>query len=82
MERIKFGLLGAGGFAREVMPFAKGSVAKTLLVPGNNIDVYFVETWHPKEPAVNGYSVLSLDEFIELNGKKYFNVAVGSGRDR
>ena len=82
MERIKFGLLGAGGFAREVMPFVKGSVAKTLLVPENDIDVYFVETWQPKEPTVNFYPVLSLDEFIQLNGKKYFNVAVGSGGDR
>lgn len=82
MERVKFGLLGAGGFAREVMPFLKGSVAKTLLVPEKDIDAYFVETWQPKEPLVNGYSVLSLDEFIQLEGRKYFNVAVGSGRDR
>ena len=82
MERIRFGLLGAGGFAREVMPFLKGSVAKTLLVPESDIDPYFVETWQPKEPTVNGYSVLSLDEFIQLDGKKYFNVAVGSGGDR
>lgn len=82
MERIKFGLLGAGGFAREVMPFVKGSVAKTLLLPESDIDAYFVETWQPKESTVNGYSVLSLDQFIQLNGKKYFNVAVGSGGDR
>ena len=82
MESIKFGLLGAGGFAREVMPFVKGSIAKTLLLPENNIDVYFVETWQPKASTVNGYSVLSLDEFIQLEGKKYFNVAVGSGGDR
>jgi len=82
MVSVKFGLLGAGGFAREVMPFVKGSVAKTLLIPEDNIDVYFVETWQPKDPTVNGYSVLSLDEFIQLEGKKYFNVAVGSGGDR
>ena len=82
MERIKFGLLGAGGFAREVMPFLKGSIAKTLLVRESDIDAYFVETWQPQESTVNGNSVLSLDEFIQFNGKKYFNVAVGSGGDR
>jgi len=82
MGNIKFGLLGAGGFAREVMPFVKGSIAKILLLPESNIDVYFVETWQPKVSTVNGYSVLSLDEFIQLDGKKYFNVAVGSGGDR
>lgn len=82
MERIKFGLLGAGGFGREVMPFVKESVAKTLSVSLKNIDVYFVETWQPKETEVNGYSVLSLDEFVQLGGKKYFNVAVGGGMER
>lgn len=82
MERVKFGLLGAGGFAREVMPFVRRSVAKTLLLPESDIDAYFVETWQPKEPTVNGYSVLSLDEFTQLSGKKYFNVAVGSSGDR
>ena len=82
MERIKFGLLGAGGFAREVMPFVRESVAKSLSVSLSNIDACFVETWQPKELTVNGYSVLSLDEFIQLDGKKYFNVAVGGGRDR
>lgn len=82
MERIKFGLLGAGGFAREVMPFLKGSVAKSLFVSECDIDAYFVETWQPKETRVNDYRVMSLDEFIQLEGGKYFNVAVGSGGDR
>ena len=82
MERIKFGLLGAGGFGREVMPFVKESVAKSLFAPLEYIDIYFVETWEPKKKEVNGYSVLSLDEFIRLDGKKYFNVAVGSGVER
>lgn len=82
MERIRFGLLGAGGFAREVMPYLKASVAKTLSISENDIAAYFVETWQPKESTVNGYSVLSLDQFIQLDGKKYFNVAVGSGSDR
>lgn len=82
MERIKFGLVGAGGFGREVMPFVKESVAKALSVSSRNIDVYFVETWKPKKTEVNGYSVLSLDEFIRLDDKKYFNVAVGNGAER
>ncbi len=82
MERITFGLLGAGGFGREVMPFVRSSVAKTLLIPESYIDVYFVETWQPKERTVNDYTVISLDEFIKISGKKYFNVAVGNGEDR
>lgn len=82
MERTNFGLLGAGGFGREIMPFVKESITKSLLIPLKNIDIYFVETWEPKKTKINGYSVLSLDKFIRLDGKKYFNVAVGSGVER
>lgn len=82
MGRIQFGLLGAGGFAREVMPFVKDSVALSLSVPLADIDVYFVETWEPKESKINGYPVLSLDAFLCMPGERYFNVAVGSGQAR
>ena len=82
MEQIKFGLFGAGGFGREVMPFVRERVATTLLVPVNTIDVYFVETWQPKQSSINGHSVLSMDEFFRLEGRKYFTVAVGDGAER
>ena len=64
------------------MPFVKESVAKSLLTPLGHIDVYFVETWQPKKIEVNGYSVISLDQFTQLEGKKYFNIAIGSGKER
>lgn len=82
MERIIFGLFGAGGFAREVMPFARKSAAIALMTPEHCIDIYFIETWQPKNSTVNGYPVISLDEFIQLSGKKYFNIAIGNGLDR
>ena len=82
MKNIIFGLFGAGGFGREVMPFVKSSIAKTFLISENNIDTYFIETWHPKEPIVNNYPVISIDEFIEINGEKYFNVAIGNGNGK
>lgn len=82
MERIKFGLLGAGGFAREVMPFVKKSVSNSLKVSENQIDTFFVETWQPKSKEVNGCPLISLDEFGDLDGEKYFNVAIGNGVDR
>lgn len=82
MNNVVFGLLGAGGFAREVMPYVKESIAKSLSISSNEVDVYFVETWQPKQSRVNDCPVISLDEFILLRGEKYFNVAVGSGADR
>lgn len=82
MGQVRFGLLGAGGFAREVMPYVKESVSRTLGVSPAHIDAYFVETWEPALRQVNGYSVISLNEFLKLDGSRYFNVAVGDGRTR
>lgn len=82
MKKIKFGLMGAGGFAREVMPYVKESVAKSLSVPIKLVDAYFVETWAPTTKSVNNHPVVSLNEFLAFPESKYFNVAVGNGVDR
>ncbi|WP_440108039.1 acetyltransferase [Acidovorax sp. BL-A-41-H1] len=82
MERITFGLIGAGGFGREVMPFVKDSVSKSLLTPICNIDAYFVETWQPRDRQVNNYPIISLEDFSRIDGKKFFNIAIGNGEHR
>lgn len=82
MADIHFALLGAGGFAREVMPYVKQSVSKTLGVQECEIKTYFVETWKPALPEVNGYPLISLDDFIRIKGSKYYNVAVADGHIR
>lgn len=82
MKTISFGLFGAGGLGREVMPFVQASVAMTLGLPEAGVNVCFVETWQPKAPVVNGYPLVSIEEFVALQGDKYFNVAVGDGRVR
>jgi sugar O-acyltransferase (sialic acid O-acetyltransferase NeuD family) len=82
MKPVVFGLLGAGGFAREVMPFTRKSVAHSLRVQEEKVAVYFVETFQPDRSEVNGYPLISLDAFLNLIGQKYFNVAVGNVRER
>lgn len=82
MSTIVFGLLGAGGFAREVMPFVRSSVARSLGANESDVSCYFVETWEPKSDHLNGYPLISLESFMTLEGSRYFNVAVGSGTDR
>ena len=82
MKAVKFGLFGAGGFGREVMPYAKRSISRTLGVSIDDVDVYFVETWEPTVSHVNGYPLISMEAFLHLNGARYFNVAVGDGRVR
>ena len=82
VKEIKFGLFGAGGSGREVMPYVKTSVSRTLGVPIDDVYVYFVETWEPTQPRVNGYPLISMETFLRLEGGRYFNVAVGDGRVR
>lgn len=82
MNKYVFGLMGAGGCGREVMPYTRKSVSLALSVKEEDIDVFFLETGRPRVDSVNGYPLCSLDEFLKLDADKYFNVAVGNGRDR
>lgn len=76
---VHFGLVGAGGFAREVMPYARQSVAMQLGMKAAEVNVYFVETWPPKQSECNGRPLISLDAFLTLEGDRYFNIAIGDG---
>lgn len=80
--KIYFGLFGAGGFGREVMPYVKRSVCRSLQILDNQLDIYFVETDSPRQTEVNGYPLISIQDFINLEGSRYFNVAVGNGHSR
>lgn len=79
---IHFGLVGAGGFGREVMPYATQSVALQLSVPEEEVMVYFIETWEPAQAMRNGRPLVSLDTFLALPGARYFNVAIADGAAR
>ena len=69
-----FGLYGAGGFAREVMPFAQLCV--------NGSETCFIET-EPSAASINGIKVASEKEFFAASGdKKYFNIAIADSKAR
>lgn len=73
--KIIFGLYGAGGFAREVMPLVAS-------ITGEMHRVYFVETT-PATNEVNGYPVIYEDEFLAMTDRKrYFNIAISDSRIR
>lgn len=81
--RIVFGLCGAGGFGREVMPIIVEHFTRMAAEnPGLSYSLYFVEIGsHVSE--VNGYPLVSEDEFFQLDCReRYFNVAVGAGKVR
>lgn len=64
------------------MPYVKTSIARTLGVSPDDVDACFVETWEPAQSSVNGYPLISMEKFLQLEGPRYFNVAIGDGRVR
>lgn len=77
-NQIIFGLYGAGGFAREVMPLVVEYLS-TLARSNSALrpQFYFVET-EPRQTEINGYPVISEQEFFDIEcGERFFNVAIG-----
>ena len=68
-----FAIFGAGGFGREVMPLVASSIRGARLV--------FIDD-HLAGTAVNGYEVISADDFALLDGDRFFNIAIANSKLR
>jgi len=68
-----FGLVGAGGFAREVLPLASAAHPDATL--------YIVETT-PTMTTLRGIPVLSESEFLNMAGEKFFCIAIADAKAR
>lgn len=77
---ISYGLVGAGGYGREVMPLAYSSLKFEL--NERRAKLIFVAEDIKDESSVNGYSVISLEKFLLLSNPKKFNVAIGDSAVR
>jgi sugar O-acyltransferase (sialic acid O-acetyltransferase NeuD family) len=70
-----FGLVGAGGFGREVMHIAMNNLRESYATPVDG-HIYFVETF-PRSSMVNGIPCISVDDFLDLESDlKLFNIAI------
>lgn len=74
-----FGIVGAGGFGREVMPVAVEMLA--MAHQARNFEVVFVVEYGDTHP-VNGHRVMTADEFLASKQEKYFNIAIADHRAR
>ena len=71
-----YGIFGAGGFGREVMPVA-ADMLKQLLT-ATEFKLVFIDQ-NTSVRTVNGYSVLSVEEFFAENAlEKYFNITIAN----
>lgn len=73
-----FGIVGAGGFGREVMPL----VRKMIINSGVKSELVFIDD-NANLKEVNGCKVISKDEFFSLEfEEKLFNIAIGNSSIR
>lgn len=78
MAAALFGIVGAGGFGREVMPVAEQMLCAQR---ANGHELVFVVEYGDTAP-VNGHRVLTMDEFIACGGERRFNIAIAGHTPR
>lgn len=73
MKKEIYGVYGASGFGREVMPIAR----KSLKEQGKNIeDLFFIDD-NPEDSFVNGHRVYTYGEFQSLQAsRKFVSIAI------
>lgn len=74
-----YGIVGAGGFGREVMPVAQQMLAARH-GPGE-FEVVFVVEFGATD-AVNGHRVMSAEAFLAAGGARRFNIAIADHQAR
>lgn len=82
MERqgeIHYGVIGAGGFGREVMPLLRSQLGD--LWAKSSVS-FVVETRLENTAFLSGVPVTDLDAFLSLPGERHFAVAIGDSRER
>ena len=77
---VSYGLIGAGGHGRETMPVLREMVRESGTSADHRL-VFVVEGVESPE-RVNGYPVVSLADYIKMEGERYFNVAIADARAR
>ena len=68
-----YGIVGAGGFGREVLPVAESMLKAAD--PMQDFEVVFVVEYGQAQ-SINGHRVLLLDEFLASDREKYFNITI------
>lgn len=75
-----YGIIGAGGYGREVIPLAYASLKNDL--SSGAAKLYFIVEGVAEHALINDYPVISLDEFLDLPGDRFFNIAIGASSAR
>lgn len=75
-----YGIIGAGGYGREVIPLARASLKSDLSSDAPKL--FFVVEGAVEHATINNYPVITLDEFLGLPGDRFFSIAIGASAAR
>ena len=78
--KIIYGLIGAGGYGREVMPVLSEMLKADI--DAGIAGLYFVIEGELTQSEINGYTLISLEEFCNLKNPKRFNIAISESKVR
>lgn len=76
----RFGLIGAGGFSREVLPLIRDQLANSFA--HGEYEIYLVDKEASPTSLIQGHRLISESEFYDLPGRKLFNVSVANSKTR
>jgi sugar O-acyltransferase (sialic acid O-acetyltransferase NeuD family) len=80
MTKRIFGIIGCGGFGREVLPIVEQNLASEISAGAASV-TYVLEDHYPPVSR-DGRPVLRLSEFAKVPGEKYYCIAIADGRTR
>lgn len=77
-----YGIIGAGGFGKEVMPLARRMVDASGCDEPKNFVFVVEDKYEVKAPELNGCKVMKLSDFLSVPGQKLYSIAVGDSPAR
>lgn len=68
MSKVLYGIYGASGFGREVMPIARQKMSK---LEQSGFKLVFIDD-NPNTPSINGCDVVTFEDFLKLDASNYY----------
>lgn len=80
MKKIVYGVYGASGFGKEVLPLVRDQVLNS---GGTKEDIFFIDDAPEHDKYLNHHKILSLDDFLALNAdERYVTIAIANSSIR
>ena len=80
MKKIVYGIYGASGFGKEVLPLLREFVINS---GGDKEDIFFIDDSLEYGEYLNNHKILNFDEFLELDADEYYvSIAIANSKIR